>query len=159
MFHLFTCFMWLVNNLIKIIFLFSFLLLTLKWLKTFAPNSQNICKRICAIRPAETEASPYAGYQLAYEVKKLMYDKTFFLVIWCSLFLRNFLWCSFICTFVSLCIINQQSLFDIATFLCIGQCLVRLLESDCHSLPNFFFFNFLSIILWLQIFLMRFFTF
>ena len=30
-----------------------------------------------ALRPAETEASPYAGYQLAYEVKKLMYDKMF----------------------------------------------------------------------------------
>lgn len=30
----------------------------------------------CTLRPAETEASPYAGYQLAYEVKKLMYDKT-----------------------------------------------------------------------------------
>lgn len=39
-----------------------------------------------ALRPAETEASPYAGYQLAYEVKKLMYDKTF---SFCELFLRN----------------------------------------------------------------------
>lgn len=40
-----------------------------------------------ALRPTETEASPYAGYQLAYEVKKLMYDKTFsnhffFFVLW-----------------------------------------------------------------------------
>lgn len=31
-----------------------------------------------SLRPAETEASPYAGYQLAYEVKKLMYDKKHF---------------------------------------------------------------------------------
>lgn len=25
-------------------------------------------------RPPENDANPYAGYQLAYEVKKLMYD-------------------------------------------------------------------------------------
>lgn len=29
-------------------------------------------------RPTEPEANPYAGYQLAYEVKKLMYALIFF---------------------------------------------------------------------------------
>jgi hypothetical protein len=51
--------------------------------------------RCFSLRPAETEASPYAGYQLAYEVKKLMYDKPFsnlpfavgFLIITCCVVL------------------------------------------------------------------------
>lgn len=57
---------------------------------SFLKKPQNLELNEKFSRPAETEASPYAGYQLAYEVKKLMYALTFFAKITFFLYRPSF---------------------------------------------------------------------